>query len=187
MRKLVIILGYLIAVNILAAPGDSFSILGDNVNVRKGPSLKYPVVIKVQKGHGIVELQRQGEWVEVGDGKAEEKLGWIHSSLLGQKINVSPAKITTRDKFQKFMAAFDELNTKIKSKMGLVYFTTAEEVGDGIIQIKATDTWVNTPKPDKENTLRIIFKLWDEAAGSGLPIAVYIVDKNDNQHMSMYR
>ena len=102
-------------------------------------------------------------------------------------MNVSPANITATDKFQKFMAAFDKLNTNIKSKMDLVYFTKAEELGDGIIQITATDEWVNMPKTEKENTLRIIFKLWDKAEGSGLPIAVYIVDKNDNQHLSMYR
>lgn len=188
MRKLVIILGCLIAVNVLAAPGDSFNVLGDNVNVRNGLSLKQPVVIKLQKGNRVVELQRQGDWVEISiDKTGDKKTGWIHSSLLGQKINLSPAKITAKGKFQNFMAAFDELNSNIKRKMDLVYFTKAEELGDGIIQITATDAWVNLPKPDKENTLHIIFKLWEENEGSGLPIAVYIVDKNDNQHLSMYR
>ena len=150
MRKLVIIFGYLLAVNVLAAPGDSLNILGDNVNVRKGPSIKQPVVIKLQKGHRVVELKRQGEWVEIEIDKTGDKTGWIHSSLIGQKTNITPEKVTAKDKFQTFMAAFDELNTNIKSKMGLVYFTSAEELGNGIIQIKATDTWVNLPKPEKE-------------------------------------
>jgi len=187
MRKLEIILGCIMAINVLAAPGDSFNILGDNVNVRKGPSLKNPMVIKLQKGHGVVEMQRQDGWVEIVDGKTGEKLGWVHSSLIGQKKTEGPAIVTTKDKFQKFMSAFDGLNTNIKNKMGLVYFTKAEELGDGIIQITATDEWVNMPKTEKENTLRIIFKIWDKTEGSGLPIAVYIVDKNNNHHMSLYR
>jgi SH3-like domain-containing protein len=187
MSKHAVILVCFLALDVSAAPGNSLVINGDNVNVRKGPSLKYPVVVKVHKEDVVVELQRQGEWVEIEIDKTGDKTGWIHSSLVGQKTNITPEKVTARDEFQIFMAAFDELNTNIKSKMGLVYFTSAEELGYGIIQIKATDVWIDMPISEKENTMRIIFKLWDEAESSGLPIAVYIVDKNNNQHLSMYR
>lgn len=187
MKKSIIIPVYLLACNVLAAPGDSFLVLGNNVNVREGPSLNYPVVLKLHKGHKVMEFQREGEWVEIRTGKTGEKSGWIHSSLLGQESVDAPTKTTGNKKFQKFKTDFDELNARINKKMGITFFTKAEELGNGIIQVTATDAWVNTPKPDKANTIRVLFELWDTAEGSGSPIAVYIVDKQGNQHMSMSR
>jgi SH3-like domain-containing protein len=183
----IIILGYLLACNVLAVAGDSFLVLGNNVNVREGPSLEYPVVLILHKGHKVMEFQRKGEWVEIRTDETGDKSGWIHSSLLGQESIDDPTKTTGNKIFQKFKTDFDELNARINKKMGITFFTQAEELGNGIIRVTATDAWVNTPKPDKANTIRILFELWDTAEGSGSPIAVYIVDKQGNQHMSMSR
>ncbi len=155
--------------------------------MREGPSTQHPVVLKLKKGHKLVELQRKGRWVEVGADRTGGKSGWIHSSLIGKEFTGGATTAPADPKFQKFKAAFDELNARIKRKTGLTFFTKAENLGDGIVQVTATDIWLRAPRTDRESNLRTIFQLWDAAEASGLPIAVYVVDKHGNQRMSMKR
>ena len=35
------------------------------VNVRKGPGDKYPVVVKLKRGDGVMAVSRQGKWVKI--------------------------------------------------------------------------------------------------------------------------
>lgn len=197
MMKLAILPGCLLAFTVLAAPGDSLSVLGDNVNVRTGPSLKHPVVLKLHKGHTVVEFQRNDEWVKIGEEKTGEELGWIHSSMTGRgtaegSASYSPVienstQVAADRKFRKFMTSFAELNAGIKSENGLEFFTKAEDLGSGIIQITATDAWINTTEDNKTDALHVLFNLWAEAAGTGSSIAIHIIDEQGTQHMSMYR
>jgi len=187
MRFISTVLGILVAGYVLAAPGDILYVHGDVVNMREGPSTTSRIVLKLQKGHKLVEFQRKGKWVEVGADRTGGKSGWIHSSLIGKQFIGGSTKATANSKFEKFKAAFNELNTRIKRKTGITFFTKAEDLGDGIVQVTATDTWLSAPQSDRKSNLRTIFQLWDAAEGSGLPIAVYVVDKTGNQRMSMKR
>lgn len=171
----------------LAAPGDILYVQGDVVNMREGPSTQHAVVLQLRKGHKLVEFQRQGRWVEVGADRTGGKSGWIHSSLIGNEFIGGATTAPADPKFQKFKAAFDELNARIERKTGLTFFTKAENLGDGIVQVTVTEMWFSAPRADRESNLRTIFQLWDAAEESGLPIAVYVVDNHGNQRMSMKR
>ncbi len=189
MIKLCIILIFIFAAtcNSHAAPGDILYVQSDVVNMRKGPSKQHPVVLQLRKGHKLMEFQRQGRWVEVGADRTGGRSGWIYSSLISKEFKGEGTTAPADKKFQKFKAAFAELNARIKRKSGFTFFTKAENLGDGIIQVSATDKWLGAPRTNRESNLRTIFQLWDAAEGSGLPIAVYVVDKHGNQHMSMKR
>lgn len=187
MKIIATIFGILIASHVFAAPGDILYVHGDVVNMREGPSTSSGIVLKLQKGHKLVEFQRKGKWVEVGADRTGGKSGWIHSSLIGNQFLGGSTKAPADPKFKKFKDAFNELNARIKRKTGITFFTKAENLGDGIVQVTATDTWLSAPQSDRESNLRTIFQLWDAAEGSGLPIAVYVVDKYGNQRMSMKR
>ncbi len=55
-------------------------VTGSVVNIREGPSTAFPVVTKVKKGHKLVELSRDGDWVNIA---LEETINaWIHASLV---------------------------------------------------------------------------------------------------------
>jgi hypothetical protein len=187
MKILTIIFGMLVAGHVLAAPGDILYVQGDVVNLREGPSTSSGIILKLHKGHKLMEFQRKGDWVEIGADKTGGKSGWIHSSLIGKKFLGGSTKAPTDPKFMKFKEAFDELNGQIKKKTGIIFFTKAENLGDGIVQVTATDIWLSAPESDRKSNLNTIFQLWNEAEGSGLPIAVNVVDNYGNQRMSMKR
>lgn len=187
MKFITALFGILMAGQVLAAPGDILYVHGDVVNMREGPSTSNSIVLKLNKGHKLVEFQRKGKWVEVGADRTGGKSGWIHSSLIGKQFLDGSTKAPADPNFNKFKAAFNELNARIKRKTGITFFTKSENLGDGIVQVTATDTWLSAPQADRESNLRTIFQLWDAADGSGLPIAVYVVDKYGNQRMSTKR
>lgn len=178
MKLLPTVILSLLAGQVLAAPGDILYTQGDSVNMRESPSASSNIVLKLNKGHELVEFQRKAEWVEVGAAKSNGKSGWISSSLVGKEFLGGATKTSNNPAFNKFKRSFDELNTNIKKQTGITLFTKAENLGDGIVQITATDTWLRAPHADKENSLQTIFKIWDAIEGTGLPIAVYITDEN---------
>jgi hypothetical protein len=76
----------------LAVPGDTLYVRGNNVNVRAAPSLKAPVHRQVHYGHVVIEIRRQGRWVNVSLSHTGGGTGWIHTSLLRAVPPTPPAK-----------------------------------------------------------------------------------------------
>ena len=193
--KTVIRLTVLLASPLMAAPGDTLSVVGDDVNVRDGPSLAHNVVLELHQGNTVREIQRKDKWIEIAELATGKKLGWIHITLIETVPDNSPgtaypavAETGNADgRFQVFLASFEKLGANMEKETGLVFFTKAEELGNGNIQIMATNAWVQAPEGSKTNIMNILFRLWDEADGRGSPIAVFIVDEHGTQHMSMYR
>lgn len=183
----ILLCAFALVSDVLAAPGDILYVHANVVNMREAPSTRAPIVLQLRKGHKLLEFQRKGDWVEVGADRTGGKSGWIHSSLIGKRFEGGATRAPEDPKFEKFQVAFDELNARIERRTGLRFFTKAENLGDGIVQVTATDTWLSAPRADRESNLRTIFRLWDAAEGSGLPIAVYVVDRHGNQQMSMKR
>ena len=167
-----------------SAPGDTLFVQGNIVNMREGPSTSEPVVLKLEKGHELVEFQTMGEWVEVGASRTDGKTGWIHSSLIGSDFSGGSTAAPEDPKFDQFLEAFDKLNERAENLAGVELFTGAENLGDGIIQVTATDVWLNASVSDRESNLNTIYKLWEAADGTGLPIAVYVVNKNGDMKMA---
>jgi SH3-like domain-containing protein len=57
-------------------------ILVDNANIRKGPSLNTPIVMKVSKGDIYKIFGEKDDWVHVGFYLENEKIGWIRDDLV---------------------------------------------------------------------------------------------------------
>lgn len=83
MRLVTVVSGWmvLLATAAMAAPGDTFLVTGDVVNVRTGPGSNYRIRVQIRRGDAAVELAREGEWVEV-ELPGQGETGWIHDSLL---------------------------------------------------------------------------------------------------------
>ena len=71
-----------------AAEGDLWSIDGQNVNVRSGPSTSTDVLMTIDAGEKIVEIASKGEWFFV-DFPDRGKRGWVFGPLL-----VKPEAVT---------------------------------------------------------------------------------------------
>ena len=57
-------------------------ILVDNANIRKGPSLNTPVVMKASQGEIYKIFGEKGDWVKVGYYLENEVIGWIRDDLV---------------------------------------------------------------------------------------------------------
>ena len=169
------------------SPGDTLYVQGNAVNMREGPSTNAKVIMKLNKGHKLLEISSSGEWIEVGAHRTGGKTGWIHSSLVDKQFIGRTTKAIETPEYIKFKAAFNQLNKNIKQNNGKTFFTKSEYLGDGIVQVTATDYWLSSPYTDRENKLRIIFNNWDTVEGTGLPIAVHVVDSRGEMKMWMNR
>lgn len=65
-----------------AASGDPLSVTGSRVNVRSGPGTDNAVVTQVNRDQRVVEIAREGDWVQVEIANSGGRQGWIHSSLV---------------------------------------------------------------------------------------------------------
>ena len=74
----------------LAAQGDSLVVTGNGVNVRVEPRSNARVLLQLYRNDPAVELERQGDWVEV---RLPDRgaTGWIHASLVTVAGSAAPA------------------------------------------------------------------------------------------------
>jgi Bacterial SH3 domain len=80
----------------LAAEGDSLKVSGDGVNVRARPESGAPILRQVNRDEPVIELGREGDWVEVRLPDRDTQ-GWIHGSLVstveGQPVAAAAAPV----------------------------------------------------------------------------------------------
>lgn len=126
-------------------------------------------------------------------------LGWLLAivvmlviiGVLGQSRIASTDSPTTTvvptDAFKRFEAAFWELNRRVESQSDVTFFTDVEDLGDGIIQVTATNTWLGGRQEDQESNVQTLLNMWEAAEDSELPIAVRVVDEDGNVVMMRNR
>ena len=90
--------------------------------------------------------------------------------------SISPR--TQQQRYQAFRRAFDQLNVSVESRSGTRLFTDSRYLGDGIVEIVATDTWSQGHPSDKADNLETVFQMWKAADGTGHPVMVRVVDHN---------
>ena len=163
-----------------AATGDKLYIQKNGVNVRTGPNMNSPVLLKLNKGHELVEFSRQGEWINVGIARTGGKTGWIHSFFVGAVSSGGATVAPADSRFDAFVRDIEKLNNKVKPISGFPFFTNVENLGDGIVQLTAHNQWLAASRDDRASNLNTLFNLWSAHEASGLPIAVYIVDSQGN-------
>jgi SH3-like domain-containing protein len=57
-------------------------ILGNQVNIRKGPSVRTPVVARASQGEIYKIFAEKGNWVKVGYYLENEEVGWVRDDLV---------------------------------------------------------------------------------------------------------
>ncbi len=82
---LALLLSVGIATTARAAPGDILYIQGETASVHQDPSESAPVLIRLNRGHKVMEKERQGSWVRIRMFHTTRK-GWVLSSLLAPRF-----------------------------------------------------------------------------------------------------
>ena len=195
----------------LAAEGDALTVSGKGVNVRARPETGAPILRQVNQGEPAIELQRQGEWVQVRL-PDRDTTGWIHRSLVttegGRPAAAAPAPAAApaapsrpapaaaatagagetqpggpkvaavgSDAVARFRKSVTELNDRAVAAAGVDLFIDVAAVGDGAVQVTATDAWNVVPEGGKQSFMNALLGRWFQAAGSGQPVRVEVVDE----------
>lgn len=66
----------------LVSKAQTAVILVDDANIRKGPNLNTPIVMKVSQGNIYKIFGEKGDWVKIGYYLENEKIGWIRDDLV---------------------------------------------------------------------------------------------------------
>jgi len=193
-----------------AETGDRVYINYPVVNLRDGPDITSPIVLKLNKGQALIEVERQDDWVLVATGRSDVKSGWVYANLIGPagddkksaatvKVEKPAATAEVKKKlppakpdpdgplFNLFRQAFAELNTRLKAETGKDCFSMVGNPGHGVVQVTITDDWPDLSHEQRQQTLTDIFAIWDAAVGVKMPITVDIIDKDGIRLMSKFR
>jgi len=157
-------------------PGRKFYVKPKLARVRETPSQSSRQILVIKEGHEVVEISRKGKWVEVGVARSGGKVGWVRAARLTETREGGKTEAPPMPAFQKFKLAFDVLNRSVKAQTGVVLFASAEDMGDGIVNVTATPTWLSGPQADREANLQTTYNLWEAAQSNDLPIWVNIVN-----------
>ena len=177
----------------MAAPGDELVVTGGLVNVRSAPSLDAPVVMRLAKGRMLTEISREGPWVEINTRRSDIDSAWIHSKLVtiaresveAQMPDYQSAEEKTL--FDLFNRALREMNENNKKETGNTYFQKAKNLGNGVVEVTATEEWLNASRESREKAMSEVFRIWDAAMVDRSSITVFIVNQNGERQMSMFR
>jgi Bacterial SH3 domain len=198
--------GMLFATVALAASGDALLVTGSNVNVRAGPSTEAGVLIRVGQNEPAIERMRQEEWVEV-DLPNQDVRGWIHDSLLtgttvepvagppDDEVATTPAAVTETGlettevavteipapesgPLRMFRSEVEYFNNRAVAAAGVDLFSGVAPLGEGGVQVVATDAWVTMPASGQRSYVNALFGRWQAAVGGIQPLHLEIVDAN---------
>lgn len=198
--------GVLFATVALAASGDALLVTGSNVNVRAGPSTEAGVLIRVGQNEPAIERMRQEAWVEV-DLPNQDVRGWIHDSLLTgttseptavpldgelpttpvvatetgpERTEVAVTEIPAPESIplRTFRSEVEYFNNRAVAAAGVDLFSGVAPLGEGGVQVVATDAWTTMSAPGQRSYLNALFVRWQAAAGGTQPLHLEIVDAN---------
>ncbi|WP_176761385.1 SH3 domain-containing protein [Desulforhopalus singaporensis] len=92
------------------------TVIGDNVNLRKGPGTDYPILWEYGSDFPLKVISHKDGWLQVKD--FENDMGWIHKSLLKKK----PVVIVKANKNGKGVINIREEPTTSSDIIGKAYY-----------------------------------------------------------------
>lgn len=167
---------------VMAAPGDTLYVQKPRINVRSGPGTDAAILGKLPGGAAVVEISRNGSWVNVSVPAASGARGWIFGPLLGPNRAAPGGQGSAAMKavFDAFIADVTRLNSRAEQTLGFQFFTEMEVVGERMLQLTATDQWVASSEVDREQNLRTLVMLWRSHDTSDQPVSINIIDARGN-------
>lgn len=164
-----------------AADGDALVVGAERVNLREGAGTDRAVVRQLDAGMALVEVGRDGEWVNVRLAGEAGVTGWVHATLVAPKDAgaTTPAAEPEPDRFATFVLAVDQMNAAARGQ-GYEFFSVARDLGGGIVEVVATDRWLALPVGFQQSNFTALENLWREGSADFVVARLRIVDANGN-------
>ena len=171
-----------------SAPGDDLIVTGSIVNLREKASTDSRILLKLKRDEILIEVKREGDWVEVFTDRSDVSSGWMHNTLVVPLTTRNTVAVTNHsESFIRFMETFSKLNESWQQQNGYLPFTNAEEFSNRKIRLTANAEWLKVYHAHREQMLSLIFDQWSNAVGPELSIDIEVVDQNGERHMTMFR
>jgi hypothetical protein len=87
----------------------------------------------------------------------------------------------------RFRDSVDYLNSRSTSVAGVDLFDGVKAVGNGVVQVGATDAWSSLPPGNQQSYVNTLLDRWAAARGYDGPLAVQIVDPDGKVLMESKR
>ncbi len=167
-----------------AVAGDKLIITGSIVNLRTAPSTDAASPIKLLKDRIVIEIQRQGDWVEVSTNREDIKTGWIYKTLIKKLKKKESAE---EKRFRIFKQRFNAYTENVRNQNGIPQFKEVIDKDEGTIHVIATTAWLAATHEARGVSLNHVFKLWSDVVPVGSSLSVVVFDEQGEQHTMMMR
>lgn len=109
------------------------SVSGDKVNLRKGPSTRFPVIWELGQGFPLKVIGSKGNWYKVSD--FENDVGWIYKKLVSRRPHLI-VKVNKNSKSSINIRSGPGTQYKIvgKAEYGVVFETLQR--GNGWVKVR---------------------------------------------------
>ena len=161
-----------------AAPGDTYKIASDRVNLRAGASDSANVRSQVLRGEEVVELRQDGRWLGVRVLRTGEE-GWIFSELLTPSVAstlggpVEPALKPAG--FAELSRDFDLLMGQLNQRAGYALVENVRQRDGNALEISLTPQWLRDgSRDDHVLTALAVYQMWKNHQNSA-PVRVSLL------------
>jgi len=170
-----------------AAPGDSYRVTGEKVNLRSGPSDQANIRSTVSQGDDLLELRAQGPWLGVRVLRTGEE-GWIYSDLVRRTTasTLDGADATVADTgFRQISPSFDQLLASVSNQLGYRFASKVERAEGNMLRVTPTQEWLyNTGRDAKLMTALAVHEMW-KSYNNGRPVGLSFVDSRGANLMAI--
>lgn len=179
--------GALGATTAMAAPGDTYRVTGERVNLRAGPSDSANVRGQVLGGEQLLELARDGNWYGVRVLRTGEE-GWIFGDL------VEPVATTTLGGGEGGIASagfgdlsrdFDRLMGSLTQRTGFPLFEKVTPTGGDTLEVTVSEDWLRAGSQDEHLlAAAAIYQMWKNHQNSA-PVRVVLLDPQGRRYVTI--
>jgi hypothetical protein len=165
---------------VLPIPGDERYVASEFAVVREEPYGAASVVAKITHGQAVVEIERQGNWLQVGV-IGTGITGWVHLSFLTEPNDAQRRAHPLIPAMRRFQPVFDAFND-MNAPDGETPFLSASDRGNGVLLVTASLKWWSRPVARKQNDLMSLYQMW-QVANEYLPVTVLITDPQGKRRL----
>ena len=173
----------LFAPPLIAGTGDAIYLNGNDVLVRRGAGPEHAVIMTLDRGQRLTELERQGEWVRVRIEQPGEPEGWVHSFFTQSSRGTQPSERPQESPLDAFREDIEDFNGAARRLSGAPFFTGVEPISASAVELKASENWLSLRPAERDRMLDQLFRLWSGYSAGDEEAAVYVVNPRGQRVM----
>jgi outer membrane lipoprotein-sorting protein len=168
----------------MAAPGDTYRVTGEEVNLRAGPSEDANVRTRVKAGDELIEVRREGAWLGVRIVSTGEE-GWIYEGLVKRLSQSTLQEGAAAGPLKDLSGTFDTLLSKVSDYLGYSMVEKVERVEPNTLRVTPTREWLLNGGGDGHVMAAMAFyQMWKNHQ-NGRPVSLVMLDDRGKDYVTI--